>query len=261
MRLGACAFVLEQIQESRYSFTYTIITIPSYTPLGNSTDVDHALTCPMSMAQCTIETKLNALHQEVERLKEQVNTDPLTGLFNVRHLQFVLEQEMERTHRSHQPTTFILLDIDHFKRVNDTLGHIVGDKVLKHIAKILELAVRKIDVACRYGGEEFGVVLPSTPLLVGTQVAERIRKKIEDSPLELDGLSLPVTVSAGVDCFLHTQQKSKEGLIARVDRQLYLAKDKGRNCVCHSTDNIEGKAEVSADEKGALLDERTDKDA
>lgn len=207
----------------------------------------------MGERTCTINEKLEALNQEILILKEQVSTDPLTGLSNVRHLRFMLEREMERTKRNHQPTTFFILDADFFKRINDTHGHVVGDKALKHLASLIETVVRKIDVPCRYGGEEFAVILPSTPLLVGIQVAERVRSKIAANPLVEHGQPIPITVSIGVDTYTHNSNDSIDEFIANADVELYRAKQSGRNCVSHTIEPPINKAEVTQSEKDALF--------
>ncbi|MFL0802259.1 MAG: GGDEF domain-containing protein [Agarilytica sp.] len=214
----------------------------------------------MGDSTCAIGEKLAQLNQEIIALKEQVSTDPLTGLSNVRHLRFMLEREMERTQRNQQPTTFFILDADHFKRVNDTYGHVVGDKALQHIASLIKTVIRKIDVACRYGGEEFGVILPSTPLLVGTQVAERVRQQLEQNPLYENGQNIPITASIGVDTYLHSHDDSMEEFIARADAELYKAKQSGRNCVSRSSDHLANKAEVTQSEKDALFNLLSDND-
>ncbi len=207
----------------------------------------------MGERTCTVNEKFEALNQEILILKEQVSTDPLTGLSNVRHLRFMLEREMERTKRNHQPTTFFILDADFFKRINDTHGHVVGDKALKHLASLIETVVRKIDVPCRYGGEEFAVILPSTPLLVGIQVAERVRSKIDANPLVENGQPIPITVSIGVDTYTHNSNENTEEFIAKADAELYRAKQSGRNCVSHTIEPSINKAEVTQSEKDALF--------
>ena len=161
---------------------------------------------------------------------------------------------MERTQRTHQPTTLILLDGDHFKSVNDNHGHVVGDKVLAHLGRIIQDTVRKIDIPCRYGGEEFAVVLPSTPLAMGIQVAERIRTQIETSPLYLaDGEPLYITVSLGVDTHYFHMSPRAEDFIRLADKLLYLAKENGRNQVCHGDTGMAGRTTVTSEEKDALF--------
>ena len=209
--------------------------------------------CPLGTNDCPIYEEIASLKEEVNALKDQVRTDHMTGLYNKLHMNASLEQEMERTQRSQQATTFILLDIDHFKNFNDTHGHIAGDHVLTHVARLLKRAVRKIDIPCRYGGEEFGIILPSTPMLVGSQVAERIRSAIEQTPLFFEGQEFSITASFGVDSFTYNTRESVEDFIARADAQLYKAKENGRNQVCHAIHKLESAAQVSESEKDALF--------
>lgn len=215
-------------------------------------------TCPLADRRCTVGEQFAVLHEEIRDLREQVSTDSLTGLSNVRHLRVMLEQEMERTKRNHQPTTFLILDVDHFKAVNDTYGHVVGDKALQHLATLIKTVVRKIDIPCRYGGEEFGVILPSTPILVGIQVAERVRKLVEETPLIEGEHTIALTISLGVETYSQSSRDSIEELIARADTELYRAKQSGRNCVCFASKHTVNKAEVTQSEKDALFNQLND---
>lgn len=226
--------------------------------MGTNNTPEKISGCPLGNASCPIDETIAALKQEIQQLKQQVSTDPLTGLFNVRHLRFTLEQEMERTYRSHQPTTFIILDVDHFKRVNDNYGHVVGDKVLIHLASLIKTEVRKIDIPCRYGGEEFAVILPSTPILIGIQVAERIRKKIEETPFIDHEHNLAITISAGIDSFTRKQNRSLDNFIDGADQQLYKAKQLGRNRIHHASEKAAIKSEVTQSEKDALFNQLSD---
>ncbi len=114
--------------------------------------------CPIHRAQCPWQEEVVALRQKVEELSELVSTDALTGLYNFRHFKNVLQAEMDRSKRSGIPTSLVLLDIDHFKQVNDTHGHEIGNQALCHLAEILRSEVRTTDIVCRYGGEEFALV-------------------------------------------------------------------------------------------------------
>ena len=217
-------------------------------------------TCPNGSDNCPIYNEVEQLRKEVVELRTQVTHDYLTGLFNLRHLLFALEQEFERTSRSRQPTSLIMLDIDHFKKVNDTHGHVVGDIALKHIAGLLGSCVRKLDICCRYGGEEFCIILPSTHHLVGVQVAERIRQNIEQAVIQANDVELKLTASFGVGTFLYSTNENPTAFIERVDKQLYKAKRAGRNAVVSTSEDQTKSSQVSTEERDALFPDGTDKD-
>lgn len=212
------------------------------------------ISCPNGKDACPIFDEISQLRHEIEALRAEVTLDFLTGLYNKRYLDFCLSQEMERTLRSRQATTVVMLDIDHFKKVNDTWGHVAGDTVLQHIAKILANSVRKLDVCCRSGGEEFTIVLPSTPMLIGIQVAERIRQFIEETVVNVNGADIAVTASLGVNSFHHRSNMTQQAFLETVDTQLYRAKKAGRNQVCFATPQEErATLQVSSDERAALF--------
>ena len=214
---------------------------------------DTPITCPVGETHCDYLSELPQLRQQNTDLLEQVRTDTLTGIFNFRFFIQSLELEMERTRRSGQPTTLIMFDLDHFKQVNDSWGHDFGNTALVQTATSLQKAVRKLDIPCRYGGEEFAVILPSTNLLIGIRVADRIRKMIASTPLQQGEKDVNLTVSAGVDVFLASQNETPEEFTKRTDQYLYTAKREGRNCVRHAATGLaKDKRNVSQDEKDAL---------
>ncbi|MBX5439933.1 MAG: diguanylate cyclase [Solirubrobacteraceae bacterium] len=168
-----------------------------------------------------------ALHEAVQR---QAVTDELTGLFNHRRFQEAIVAEVERARRFGQPMSLVMLDIDHFKRVNDTHGHQQGDRVLAEVARVLRDRSREIDAPARYGGEELALVVPQTDAEGAYQLAERVRQEVEalEIPL-LDGSgSIRVTASLGV-ASLPADAEDGGGLIAAADAALYAAKRAGRN--------------------------------
>jgi diguanylate cyclase (GGDEF)-like protein len=156
--------------------------------------------------------------------------DSLTGLFNKRHFDEVFGKEVSRADHAGQPLSLIVLDIDHFKRINDTFGHPAGDAVLKHVADVVKSQIRANDTLCRVGGEEFAVVLPQTPQLLGAQAAELIRAAVELSVCDVAGTPIPATLSLGVAEL--APGEAPEGLYQRADERLYAAKHGGRNRVC-----------------------------
>ncbi len=207
--------------------------------------------CPAGDDQCTNLAEVMRLREEVRYLSDKVRTDELTGLFNFRYFIQALSLEMERTRRSGQPTCLIMLDLDHFKDVNDIHGHEVGNIILKHVAALIKKTVRRLDIPCRYGGEEFTIILPDTTLRQGVRFANRLRLIIENTPAKTGDSMLGIEASLGVDVYSRGHQLTEKEFVEKVDGFLYLAKQGGRNQVCH--ESFDADAGVSADEKSELL--------
>ncbi len=170
------------------------------------------------------------LYQEVQSL---ALTDPLTRLHNRRSLFELGRVEFARAQRMNRPFCCMMLDLDHFKRVNDTYGHPVGDQVLQEFADRCKRSVREIDLVGRYGGEELIILLPETDRPTSMHVAERLRASIAATPIKVDDKEIALTVSIGVATKdEYTQQL--ETVIARADQAMYIAKHRGRNCVAMS---------------------------
>lgn len=165
------------------------------------------------------------------KLFEAATLDGMTRLGIHRYFQIRLQQELSRALRHKLELSLLFLDVDHFKKFNDTYGHQTGDKVLIHVANILRTHTRGGDVCARYGGEEFAVLLPEARLQDALAVAERMRKKIESTPLTVNGKELSVTVSIGVSDVIQEKSMTPEILIERADQALYQAKGQGRNRV------------------------------
>ena len=157
--------------------------------------------------------------------------DPLTGAYNRRTFHEIAERELSRARRAGQPLSIIMMDIDHFRAVNEKHGHRVGDEVLQRFAEVVRSAMRKEDMLVRFGGEEFLVLLPDVPGPGAVVVAGRIRRTVAAAPLEVNGLQLPLTVSLGVAARLDEGPESLETLLDRADGALNLAKERGRNRV------------------------------
>ncbi len=168
------------------------------------------------------------LHHEMANMATQ---DGLTGLHNHRSFHERLAAECDRVHRHPAPLSLLLLDLDHFKQINDTHGHPVGDAVLRRIAVTLRETIRTIDVAARYGGEEFALILPETDEAGAEHIGERIRKEVAHSQFLLGETVILVTVSIGIAAFPR-HGRTKEELLAHADQALYSAKQQGRNRVC-----------------------------
>ncbi len=172
---------------------------------------------------------LRSANEELERL---ANTDPLTGLANRRHFMEVLEGELERSERYDRPISLVLLDLDHFKRVNDTHGHAAGDAVLRATADIMRSVCRDVDLPARLGGEELAILLPETRGEGAHTLAERLRDRLEDRSHEAaDGSRFHVTASVGLVTREGRDKGSADGFLQRADAALYEAKEEGRNRV------------------------------
>lgn len=210
-------------------------------------------TCPVGENWCPRLGELTDYRHQTVKLSQQVHTDSLTGLFNFRHFQLMLEQELERTRRTGQTTSLVMVDLDHFKKINDRWGHETGNQVLQHCAGLITGTLRRIDIACRYGGEEFGLILPGTPLPRAVNAAERLRRVLADTPLQTPDGKLHVSASMGVDMFAKGDGMSPVEFVQRVDAQLYQAKQQGRNRVCHLPfEQTRPKGQVEREEKEAL---------
>ncbi len=187
------------------------------------------------VARVKVQLKIKTLQDELKRsnelLRELSNTDPLTRLYNRRYLTKILNSELNRSERYNENLTFVILDIDNFKKVNDTYGHQNGDAVLSAVAEIVLAGRRCYDIAARYGGEEFVLVLPGTSLQGGLTVAEHLRNDVQTISFEPPMEKLAVTVSAGVATFPSPQVDDVDSLIRKADEALYRAKQNGRNRV------------------------------
>jgi diguanylate cyclase (GGDEF)-like protein len=219
-------------------------------------------TCASDVS-CLYKDLIEQLKIEVETLKEQAHTDALTGLYNYRFFADILPREMERAQRSLQPMSMIIIDIDYFKKLNDQWGHEIGNKALIHIAKLIHQTIRKLDFACRFGGEEFAVILPNTDLRQSIYVANRIREVIEMTALQVDAQSINITASLGVDEYRANHSDTTDSFVERVDAWLYQAKHSGRNKVMHPDLQLEVivGTNVTVDEKDALFNAFSDKES
>ncbi|AQZ94547.1 GGDEF domain-containing protein [Halopseudomonas phragmitis] len=168
-----------------------------------------------------------------KRLSEQARTDPLTGLANRFKLREVFERETAHAMRNGSPLSLIMLDIDHFKRINDTFGHDIGDQALCHLAALLAEPRREVDLPCRLGGEEFAILLPGASLVAATELADKLREQLQDRPLPLADQDLGFSFSAGV-ATLGDDGDDLDALLQSADWRMYQAKHQGRNQVVAS---------------------------
>lgn len=200
--------------------------------------------CELSkMVLCeTIAIQNVYLKKQLRILGEAVNLDGLTKLYDHRSFHETLIQEVSKSQRFKYPVSVIMMDIDHFKKFNDTYGHLVGDKVLSIIADIVKKCIRAYDIAFRYGGEEISVICPHTSRRQAMTVGERIRKEVERYPFYagITGENAKLTVSIGISSYPENA-KSKHELVEKSDQALYLAKEEGRNRICSSLISTEKK--------------------
>jgi len=191
------------------------------------------------------------LQNLIDALCELSSRDALTGLANRRHFEMVLAREIDRVARAGEPALLLLLDLDHFKGVNDNHGHAAGDLVLKAVAEALLECVRPMDTVARIGGEEFAIVLPNCPPAFGPTVAERVRTRVERRPVTI-GLTekISVTVSVGGAFAPQWVRSSVRLWLERADLQLYNAKTSGRNRAVFEPAAV---SLVTAEEKGLLF--------
>ena len=163
------------------------------------------------------------------RIKDMAMLDPLTGVCNRGCLMFRLEQELDRGRRKGGFLGCLMLDIDHFKKINDIHGHLFGDEVLKELCVRIAAVVRPYDILARYGGEEFVVLLPEADIVVCRQVGLRILQAVRAAPFKHDDISVKVTVSIGVSCVDGNDSQGPAALLKRTDKALYIAKEAGRD--------------------------------
>jgi diguanylate cyclase (GGDEF)-like protein len=184
-----------------------------------------------SLRTKALQDELKMKNRQLEELLDRVNymaiTDALTGLYNRRRFHDVLNSEYERAKRYSTPFSLVMIDIDYFKKINDTYGHSVGDAVLKEVSIILSSSIREIDTAARYGGEEFMLILPNTDKGNAQNLAERIRKTVEQHVFR--GVNNVITVSIGICGMPDAKVDNEDKLIRCSDFALYRAKQLGRN--------------------------------
>jgi len=166
-------------------------------------------------------------HEEIYRM---TIIDGLTGVFNKRYFEEALGREMARAQRYGRPLSILMFDIDHFKRVNDTYGHLAGDYVLQSLARVISTRARREEIFARYGGEEFVILLPETQKDGAMELAEQLRKRVASHTFVFEAEEIPVTVSIGV-AMVQDESIPENELIRRADEKLYLAKAEGRNQV------------------------------
>ena len=177
-----------------------------------------------------LQKQLQEIHALQQQLSDQANRDGLTGLYNRRYLDSTLERELARCQREGQPLSLILIDLDHFKQINDSYGHPAGDEVLRQLSAMLSQQARSADVACRFGGEEFLLLLPQMPLPAACERAEQWRANFAAAAIIFEQTRIQGTLSAGIASYPE-HGSTPQALIHSADRALYRAKTEGRNRV------------------------------
>ncbi|MBU1990100.1 GGDEF domain-containing protein [bacterium] len=176
-----------------------------------------------------------ALKSAQKKLKEQAHRDPLTNMYNRRYFADMSEKIIAYAKREKEPVSLIMLDIDDFKKINDTYGHTTGDEIIKLLSERLNLLSRESDITARFGGEEFAMILPKTDLKNALKFAEKIRHDIEKVEYTSTNETIRFTISIGVDEFKKDQDRAIDTSINRADKALYKAKESGKNRVFAST--------------------------
>lgn len=180
-------------------------------------------------AKDIIKRQVEELEKKNEELYQNSITDRLTGVSNRLFLLDFLNREFSKARRKETPLSCIILDIDHFKKVNDSYGHLAGDRILAETAKLINSEVRNEDVFGRYGGEEFLLILPDTTMDEARKVGEKVRTAVESNTVLFEGKELKITISLGLAEYLNSESANEDQLIGSADTALYSAKKSGRN--------------------------------
>lgn len=208
-----------------------VATLEMIAGVLSSTINDAVITTTLQTTNTLLNEQKKQLETINEKLEIMATSDGLTGLKNSRFFHEQLASEFQRARRYKQPLSMILLDVDHFKKFNDTFGHLAGDGALRDVANVIKQTSRTIDIAARYGGEEFAVILPQTDTNGAKIIAQRICDAIAAMPQE----HRTITASIGVSS-LDENKPDATAMTAAADKALYLSKERGRNCVTLETD-------------------------
>jgi len=220
--------------------------------MQHKSNVDES--CPQGHGECPVLREVLQLRAECDRLLQLAVTDPLTGFFNYRYMLNRLDQEMERTNRTGVPTGLIMIDLDHFKDINDSYGHYAGDKILQWTCALWRRNVRRIDIPCRYGGEEFVIILPGTDLSQAVMLAERLHAIMNNTKMNFEDHEIHLTASFGVVAYRGQKPLSALNVLDCADQMLLRAKMQGRNRVySESPEPPEPCTEVTPEERIALF--------
>ncbi|NPA49239.1 MAG: GGDEF domain-containing protein [Thermodesulfobacteria bacterium] len=195
---------------------------------------------------------LEELYRLCKELYEQASVDFLTGLYNRRFFEKELELSVERARRERCVFSLILMDLDHFKSINDRFGHLVGDEVLRGVGKLIRESIRKIDIPARYGGEEFAIILPGTSFDGAFSAAWRLKNRLREHRFGTEENPIRITASMGVGTYRPLNGISAQEFLSEVDALLYQAKEKGRDLIMPERESFSKKGEL----EGISLEER-----
>jgi diguanylate cyclase (GGDEF)-like protein len=221
------------------------VPVNSRSEVGYLTEVFNDMVARLRQGREELASINETLRQKNVELHEISITDSLTRLYNRKHLMETLDREVTRSERYSHPFSLLIIDIDHFKKYNDTYGHLAGDEVLRRLASVFKETIRSSDYAARYGGEEFIIILPEISPEQGVEAAERIRRKVGEQRFEGDGEAIEVTISVGVASYPENGEDA-ETVIRNADEALYEAKKLGRNQVILADANTKKKKKSKA---------------
>ncbi|TKJ41708.1 hypothetical protein CEE37_03840 [candidate division LCP-89 bacterium B3_LCP] len=236
----------EEVKEVAEFFGLSLESAASYSELLAAANIElgklnlsyEQMNIELVTARKRAEDLATQLSEANRKLEDMANLDGLTQIFNRRVFQNLITREFYRSNRYGHPLSCIMIDLDHFKQINDNEGHLVGDHVLRDVASLMQGILRKSDFLARYGGEEFVLLSPETDLKGATVLAEKLRIIIEKHPFKFESKSLSVTVSIGVSTMTkESDYKKEDDLIKNADKNLYAAKNNGRNRIWTDTDN------------------------
>ncbi len=195
------------------------------------------------LARVRMHLKLKLLQDELKKANQRLtnlsNTDALTEIYNRRYLMNTMVREVLRAKRYHTPLSFLIMDLDNFKHLNDTYGHQAGDRILRDVCRRLQSIQRQTDIFARYGGEEFALLMTQTPLCNAEKAAEKFRQAVAEKPFTVQNKAIDVTLSCGLSCFVDGEIDTIDSIIMTADKALYLAKKEGKNRVVISRECME----------------------
>jgi two-component system cell cycle response regulator len=219
-----------------YLFTIPLVIQKNLT-VGRIKRENQRLQAELQQALCEVREKNTQLEQSLERVEQKAATDPLTGLYNRRHFSKVIDQMFAEAQRHEKDLSCVMIDLDGYKQLNDAFGHQVGDQLLVTAGKVINSHMRRSDVAARYGGDEFVLLLPHADVEEAYQVADRIRQQFKVSSSEILHRELGVTMSIGISSLVGGVPPHAEQLVAQADKALYSAKEQGRNRIVRDRSN------------------------